>query len=395
VDLALGFAMAVYLGRRWRALADARCWAGLGALASASRAGGLVPGAAAPPPAAAADAVPQSPCQQAVAALHQEVASYGRELGDADDRLRQFAAAPDISGIEACLSRLDAVSREYVDHRDAAQRRLTDLMQDAQMAEEIRRDLQVASQLQDVEIKRTRQDIVHFDHDGDPGRSCLKMVEQTQRLISAGDHLRDTLDHTLAETVRQEGRAGASEAALAIDPLTGCITRPGIEAKLAALAEQAPAGRRLCAAMLDLDRFTQVNERLGYSAGNGILAAIGRLLRAECTGPTDVARYAGQRFLLVFSDLGLHEATGVVERIRQIIEKVRFETRNADVRTTVSCAVTEALVAEPAPSLLGRVEAALAESKRYGRNRTFAYEGRFPTPVVPPELEIDERRMPL
>jgi diguanylate cyclase (GGDEF)-like protein len=396
VNLGLGFALAVCLGRRWQTLADAQCWAALGALASAADADTEAAAAPADPAAApASESAPQSPCQQAVAAFHQEVACYGRELSDADAQLRELAASPDISGIEACLSRLDAVSREYADHRDAAQRQLTDLIQDVQMGEETRRDLQVASQLQDVEIKRTRQGIVHFDYDLDPRRSCLEMVQQTQRLITASDRLRDTLDHTFAETLRQEDRPQAPEAAAPTDPLTGCITRAGIEARLAALWQQDPAGRRPCAALLDLDRFALVNERVGYRTGDGILAAIGRLLRTECPGPTEVARYAGQRFLLVFPDLGLHEATGVVERIRQSIEKVCFERQGADVRTTLSCAVTEALAEETVPSLLGRAETALGESKRYGRNRTFAYEGRFPTPVVPPELEIDERRLPL
>ena len=40
-------------------------------------------------------------------------------------------------------------------------------------------------------------------------------------------------------------------------------------------------------------------------------------------------------------------------------------------------------------TMLLRVEAALREAKRYGHNRTFTHEGKYPTPVVPPELKIE------
>ena len=40
-------------------------------------------------------------------------------------------------------------------------------------------------------------------------------------------------------------------------------------------------------------------------------------------------------------------------------------------------------------SMLLRAEAALREAKRYGHNRTFMQEGKYPTPVVPPELTIE------
>jgi diguanylate cyclase (GGDEF)-like protein len=394
VNLGLGFALAVYLGWRWQALADVECWAALEAIVSAEQAAAAAPPAAAEPAAAAAaETAPQSPHQRAVTAFRDEVTGYTQELSEADAQLRGQASAPDISGIEACLSRLDTVSREYVDRRDAAQRQLTELSQETPMAEATRRELQVASQLQDAEIKRMRQGIVHFDYDGNPGRSCLDMARQTQRLMAAGDQLRDTLEQTYAATVQPGSLPAAAEAP--IDPLTGCLTRAGIEARLASLWQQDPAERRVCAAMLDLDRFAELNERAGYRAGNGVLAAIGKLLRTECPAPAEVARYAGQRFLLVFPNQGLHEATGMAERLRQGIEKIRFEAKNEELRITTSCAVTEAAREESLPALLGRAETALSESKRYGRNRTFAYEGRFPAPVVPPELEITERCMPL
>ncbi len=45
-------------------------------------------------------------------------------------------------------------------------------------------------------------------------------------------------------------------------------------------------------------------------------------------------------------------------------------------------------------SVLLRAEAALREAKRYGHNRTFLHEGKYPTPVVPPEIPIEPLHIP-
>ncbi len=46
-------------------------------------------------------------------------------------------------------------------------------------------------------------------------------------------------------------------------------------------------------------------------------------------------------------------------------------------------------------TLLERVRTTAKEAKRYGRNRTFLYEGQYPTPVVPPNLSLPEKQIPL
>jgi hypothetical protein len=53
--------------------------------------------------------------------------------------------------------------------------------------------------------------------------------------------------------------------------------------------------------------------------------------------------------------------------------------------------VVEAASRDTAASLCQRADAALREAKRYGRNRTFLYEGEYPTPVVPPSFSLEEK----
>jgi diguanylate cyclase (GGDEF)-like protein len=120
-----------------------------------------------------------------------------------------------------------------------------------------------------------------------------------------------------------------------------------------------------------------------------------RLLEAE-TQPSDtVARYAGQRFALVLFDGNVRQAGDLVERIRQTVEAASFYHLEMEIRITLSGAVVEADAESTPQTLLARAEATLQEAKRYGRNRTFAHEGTYPTPVVPPGLSVEEKRITL
>lgn len=391
VNIGLGFMLAVYVGHRYRELAGSMPLdLSLAALVS----GGPTPATAvAQPPTVASDPIPKSANQLAVEDIQQHVDRYGAQLAEADDRLRQCAESPDVGTIEAALSSIEATTRLYAENRDKAHRQIADLTRQDQQWDEINNDLQVAVQLQDAEIKAASQGIANFNYESDLGEGCRKMVGRTHRLMNANDALRDAINHALAGVAQQENRL--PEPDQRNDPLTGCINRAGVETELTDWWASTTDRQRLCMAMVDIDRLAEVNEQFGYTVGNEILRAIARLLETECPGKVTVCRFTGQRFLLLFYDTDLSEATSAVERIRQAIENAHFDYKDFDIQVTVSCAATHALRDDTEAMVLGRAETALRESKRYGHNRTFINEGKLPTPVVPPDIAVSERRIQL
>jgi diguanylate cyclase (GGDEF)-like protein len=396
LNIGLGFALAIYLAVRWRMLVAARQWAMLAAntleIAGMDQAAGPQEGESAPvvPPAART----KSDSELAIEGFQQQVQNYATRLGDADERLRQYVAAPEVAGIEACLNHLDATTRQYADNRDAAHRQFTDLTVGKESWEGLSNDLLVAAQLQDAEIKRVRQEIANFDFQSDLSDGCRRLIGRTHRVIGANNLLRDTLDRAMAGLAVEEDRA--PEAPERNDALTGCVNRSALEADLAAWWGSDSEHRgRLGMAVIDMDRFAEINERCGCRAGDAILRAVGRLLGAQQQGNVTAARFAGQKFVLLFADVQLSEATAIVEGLRQTIERATFEHAGGDIRLTVSCGLTQTMPDDTTDSVLQRAEAALGEAKRYGRNRTFVHESRFPTPVVPSELLVEEKRITL
>lgn len=403
VNIGAGFALATVLGRRYRKIAARRMWGSLvvnrpPVVPGPSRA----PVRPMPAPAAAksvtasvlpAIPLPKSAGHLAVDELHGRVTNFGTKLIEADDQLRQCAASPDLGTIESVLSGVESTARNYIELRELAQQRWADFTRDQGAWEGINNELAIAAQMQDAEIKATCQEIANFDYESDLSAGCRKIVGRTHRLLNSTDMLRDALQNAMAEAAQQESRP--PEPTDRSDPLTGCLNRAGIEADLNAWWASVADHTRLCVALVDIDRLAQTNEQFGYRAGNEILKAIARLLEANRSGNVQVARFSGQRFLAMFSDVELADAGNTIERCRQMIENAHFEHKDFDIRITVSCAFTCADNEDSPSSVLLRVEAALREAKRDGHNRTFLHEGKYPTPVVPPDIEIEALHIPI
>ena len=88
-----------------------------------------------------------------------------------------------------------------------------------------------------------------------------------------------------------------------IDPLTGLYNRRAGEERMS--AEIARCGRKgyaLTILLLDLDKFKQVNDTLGHSAGDLVLKEFGAALRKAIRGSDIAIRTGGDEFLVVLPD---------------------------------------------------------------------------------------------
>ena len=403
VNIGAGFALATALGRRYRKIATRRIWASLLVNLPPSVPGSdpaTIRSATAPPPpqpgtapVAPSAPLPKSPGYIAVDDLYDRVANFGTKLIEADEQLRQCAVTPDLGTIESVLSKIETTARNYVESRESVQQRLADLTREEGAWESINNELVVAAQMQDAEIKAICQKIANFNYESDLAGGSQKIIGSTHRLLNSNDMLRDALQKALAAVAQQERRP--PEQSDRSDPLTGCVNRAGIEADLNTWWASVPDHTRLCVAMLDIDCLAEVNEQFGYRSGNEILKAIANLLETNRSDNVQVARFSGQQFLVMFSEVEMAVATNTIERCRQTIDNAHFNRNEIDIRITVSCALTRANNNDSPSSVMLRVESALREAKRYGQNRTFVHEGKYPTPVVPPDIPIEPLHLPI
>ena len=114
-------------------------------------------------------------------------------------------------------------------------------------------------------------------------------------------------------------RYPAEEAAT--NGLTGVKTRRYFKEALAGEWRRAShTNRQFCLAMVDLDRFKQVNDRMGRLEGDKVLTIVAALLDARSRRSNLVARCGGDEFAILMPDANTLQAEILVERLRAALE---------------------------------------------------------------------------
>ena len=127
------------------------------------------------------------------------------------------------------------------------------------------------------------------------------------------------------------------------DPVTGLVSRRSFSERL---ETEISRSRRLFMPLslitIDIDRFHQINEKLGFQQADSILKAIGTILRKTTRVSDIVARTGADEFSLLFPHTGHVGASIKAERIRRMIESTRFPLLGQNLGSlTVSAGVSE------------------------------------------------------
>jgi diguanylate cyclase len=154
------------------------------------------------------------------------------------------------------------------------------------------------------------------------------------------------------------------------DPLTNALNRRGLEN--AFRAETARALRYespLTLAMMDLDNFKQVNDRLGHVAGDRALIHFVTTVHATLR-PTDLtARSGGEEFAVLFPACSVQDGVDAIERLQRDLTRRPFQFEQERLNLTFSAGVTQWRPGETLEQLMQRADASLYEAKSAGKNR--------------------------
>jgi diguanylate cyclase (GGDEF)-like protein len=160
------------------------------------------------------------------------------------------------------------------------------------------------------------------------------------------------------------------------DELTGLGNRRQLQQRAAEEVERAVRhGDPLSVLMIDIDHFKQFNDTHGRLRGDDVLRGVARTLRGVVRSIDIVARYGGEKFVVMLPRVARPEATLVAEKLRQAVAARPHPGSEGlpDSRVTVSIGVAaypeDAKAIEP---LLEASDRALLTAKQTGRNRVVA-----------------------
>ena len=156
------------------------------------------------------------------------------------------------------------------------------------------------------------------------------------------------------------------------DDLTGLHNRRyGDEQLRAALSWARRHDEPMAVLLVDVDRFKQVNDRLGHQGGDAVLSAVAERLRANARAEDVVARWGGEEFLVVSRLADLTHATLLAERIRSAVADRPVTVHGAQLTVTASVGGTAGVVdaGTTAEALLAAADRNLYRAKDEGRDR--------------------------
>jgi diguanylate cyclase len=122
--------------------------------------------------------------------------------------------------------------------------------------------------------------------------------------------------------------------------------------------------------LIDVDHFKEVNDKFGHRAGDKCLRELAKLVESSVRKSDFVARYGGEELIIILPGSIVENARSIAEKIRDRIDKTRFNYQDQVIHLTISLGVTQARPADSgADELFVRVDEAMYHSKKQGRNR--------------------------
>ena len=159
------------------------------------------------------------------------------------------------------------------------------------------------------------------------------------------------------------------------DPLTGLPNRTLFTDRLRqALARAKRREGEVAVLFVDLDNFKVVNDSLGHKAGDRLLVAASRRMRALLRPEDTVARLGGDEFVLLLEDAGAQDAVRVAERVLTgLREPLSLSGRRLVVNASIGVA-TGGANGKYAADLLRDADLAMYRGKRSGKARVAVFE---------------------
>jgi diguanylate cyclase (GGDEF)-like protein len=134
----------------------------------------------------------------------------------------------------------------------------------------------------------------------------------------------------------------------------------------------------LCALMMDVDHFKQINDQHGHAAGDKALTTVANVVRSSLRSTEIAGRYGGDEFIVLLPETTPVNALLVAKRICQTITEYTISTDVGIIELTSSIGVASLtkenhLMTRSLSELLSHADKALYNAKNAGRGQAQLY----------------------
>ncbi|AKS04833.1 sensor domain-containing diguanylate cyclase [Pseudomonas trivialis] len=192
-------------------------------------------------------------------------------------------------------------------------------------------------------------------------------------VVSATRKLSDALEKAFRLTRQMERAHNISTRAAQTDELTGLMNRRAFFEHAQVLYEQCRHNRQpLCALMMDMDHFKQINDTYGHQAGDQVLRQIGGVISASFRQADVYGRLGGEEFAVLLPNTSLETARTIAEQLVKAISGLVSEPVHG-LSASLGVASTDAQD-QDLHGLMNTADKALYRAKAQGRNQVAVAE---------------------
>lgn len=131
-------------------------------------------------------------------------------------------------------------------------------------------------------------------------------------------------------------------------------------------------------AMIDLDRFKEINDRYGHASGDAVLRGVGDALARSFSRKNDmIARYGGDEFAVIVTDTTPESCEALIGRFLDCVSTIEVPNAPQELRPGCCIGFTDIAGDDTVETLVNRADRALYQAKAAGTN-SFRY---VPPPV--------------
>lgn len=167
---------------------------------------------------------------------------------------------------------------------------------------------------------------------------------------------------------RLESRSRMLEQLSLEDSLTRIPNRRALERRL--LARMAPGAGKAggtCVALIDVDRFKQINDNFSHLVGDEVLKVVASVLSSAVRSEDFVARLAGDEFVVLFGQAPLSAAEQACARMKAAIQQHDWQAIAPGLQVSISVGLEQARAGESMQALLERSDSEMYADKRRAR----------------------------
>lgn len=200
--------------------------------------------------------------------------------------------------------------------------------------------------------------------------------EAMESILTANQQLQQRLERAESQIQAQAEEIRLHESEARTDALTTLSNRRAFDDEMTRrFAEWRRKQTPFSLILLDVDHFKKFNDSHGHQAGDEVLRAVARCLKAGIREMDLACRYGGEEFAIVLPATHAKDLAGMIERMRKSVQNMQVKFEQKTLQVTASFGLAQVTGSEEPGDLLRRADEALYASKNAGRNCAHLHDG--------------------